>query len=97
MWVVFAFGSALFAGVTAILAKLGLRDMDSSLATALRTVVVLAFSWLMVYLAGLQEGLRHLDARDSVPCAVRFGDGRFLAVLLPRAANRGYQQGHARR
>lgn len=63
MWVVFAFGSALFAGVTAILAKLGLRDMDSSLATALRTVVVLAFSWLMVYLAGLQEGLRHLDAR----------------------------------
>ncbi len=63
MWVVFAFGSALFAGVTAILAKLGLRDMDSSLATALRTVVVLAFSWLMVYLAGLQEGLRHLEAR----------------------------------
>lgn len=51
MWLVFAFGSALFAGVTSILAKCGIRETDSTVATAIRTVVVLAFSWLMVTVA----------------------------------------------
>ena len=46
MWILFAFGSALFAGLTAILAKIGIRDTDSDVATAIRTVVVLLFSWL---------------------------------------------------
>lgn len=54
MWLVFAFGSALFAGVTSILAKCGIRETDSTVATAIRTVVVLAFSWLMVFVAGPQ-------------------------------------------
>ncbi|MDE7297652.1 MAG: EamA family transporter, partial [Lachnospiraceae bacterium] len=49
MWVVFAFGSALFAGITSILAKQGIRKTDSTIATAIRTIVVLAFSWLMVF------------------------------------------------
>lgn len=52
MWILFAFGSALFAGVTSILAKCGIRKTDSNVATAIRTVVVLLFSWLMVFLSG---------------------------------------------
>ncbi len=54
MWVVFAFGSALFAGLTAVLAKSGIRSTDSTVATAVRTVVVLAFSWMMVFAVGSQ-------------------------------------------
>ena len=63
MWLIFAFGSALFAGITSILAKCGIRQTDSTVATAIRTVVVLAFSWLMVFVVGSQEQLRTLDAR----------------------------------
>ena len=64
MWIVFAFGSALFAGATAILAKVGIRDTDSNVATALRTIVVLAFSWLMVFVVGSQHTLREISARS---------------------------------
>ena len=66
MWLIFAFGSALFAGVTSILAKCGIRETDSTVATAIRTVVVLAFSWLMVFVVGSQDQLRALDARTLV-------------------------------
>ncbi|HOJ79808.1 MAG TPA: EamA family transporter [Clostridiales bacterium] len=52
MWIVFAFGSAIFAGLTAILSKIGIRNTDSNVATAVRTIVVLVFSWLMVFIAG---------------------------------------------
>ena len=52
MWVLFAFGSALFAGITAVLAKLGIEKTDSYLVTALRTVIVVIFAWLMVFVAG---------------------------------------------
>lgn len=52
MWVLFAFLSAFFAGLTAILAKVGIRGTDSDLATALRTVVVLIFAWMMAFLTG---------------------------------------------
>ena len=52
MWMIFAVGSAFFAGITAILAKCGIRETDSDVATAIRTIVVLAFSWIMVFLAG---------------------------------------------
>ena len=52
MWMVFAFGSAFFAGVTSVLAKCGIRKTDSTVATAIRTIVVLLFSWLMVFVAG---------------------------------------------
>lgn len=57
MWLIFAFGSALFAGVTSVLAKCGIRKTDSTAATAIRTVVVLLFSWLMVFVAGSQNQL----------------------------------------
>lgn len=52
MWILFAFLSAIFAGLTSILAKIGLKDTDSNLATALRTIVVLIFSWLLVFISG---------------------------------------------
>ena len=57
MWVIFSFGSALFAGITSILAKCGIRKTDSTVATAIRTVVVLAFSWLMVFIVVSQSGI----------------------------------------
>ena len=57
LWVLFAFGSAFFAGITAVLAKIGIEHINSTLATAIRTVVVLAFSWLMVFVAGSQNGI----------------------------------------
>ena len=59
MWVLFAVGSSFFAGITAILAKCGIRKTDSDVATAIRTVVVLLFSWLMV-LVTLQDLTRFL-------------------------------------
>ena len=63
MWLLFAFGSALFAGLTAILAKCGIRNTDSNVATALRTGVVLVFSWLMVFVVGAQSGIRDISAK----------------------------------
>ena len=63
MWMVFALGSAFFAGLTAILAKCGIRETDSTVATAIRTIVVLFFSWLMVFLSGAQSGLPDIDGR----------------------------------
>ena len=64
MWVLFAFGSALLAGLTSILAKCGIRKTDSTLATAIRTVVVLAFSWGMVFLVGSQSQLGSLSGKN---------------------------------
>ena len=52
MWIFFAFASAIFAGLTSILAKCGIKKTDSTVATAIRTVVVIAFSWLMVFAVG---------------------------------------------
>lgn len=56
MWILFAFGSAFFAGITAVLAKCGIKDVDSDAATAVRTVVVLVFSWVMVFVSGSEIG-----------------------------------------
>ena len=63
-WLFFAFGSALFAALTGILGKLGIEGVPSNLGTAIRTVVVLFFAWLMVFLTGRQEQLRRIDARS---------------------------------
>jgi len=52
LWLMFAFCSAFFAGITAILAKIGIRNTNSNLATAIRTIVILLFSWLMVFAVG---------------------------------------------
>ena len=63
MWLLFAFGSALFAGLTAILAKCGIRNTDSTVATAIRTVVVLIFSWLMVFVVGSQGTISDISGK----------------------------------
>lgn len=64
MWIVLAFGSALFAGITSILAKCGIKKTDSIVATALRTVVVLIFSWMMVWVTGAQSQIGFIDGKS---------------------------------
>lgn len=64
MWVAFAFASAIFAGLTSILAKIGIKDTDSNVATALRTAVVLVFAWLMVLLTGAGGAISALTGRN---------------------------------
>lgn len=66
MWVIFAFASALFAGLTAILAKCGIRKTDSDAATAIRTIVVLLFSWLMVWIVGSGPTVTSLSAKTWI-------------------------------
>lgn len=63
MWILFAFGSAFFAGITSILAKCGIRKTDSTVATAIRTIVVLAFAWLMVFIVGSQNTLSTVSGK----------------------------------
>lgn len=66
MWILFAFGSAFFAGITAVLAKLGIEDTDSYLVTALRTVVVVIFAWAMVFLVGSQGTIAEISAKTLI-------------------------------
>ena len=66
MWIVFAFGSALFAGLTAVLAKCGIKKTDSDVATAVRTVIVLIFSWLMVWIVGSASTITEIGARSWI-------------------------------
>ncbi|MCL1811475.1 MAG: EamA family transporter [Methanomassiliicoccaceae archaeon] len=61
-WLIFAFASALFAGMTAILAKIGLKGVDSDLATALRTIVVLGFAWMVVLIIGSQSTISEISS-----------------------------------
>lgn len=66
LWLFAAVGSAVFAGVTSILAKCGIRKTDSDVATALRTIVVLLFAWIMVFLTGAQKQLSAIDTRSLI-------------------------------
>jgi transporter family protein len=66
MWLIYALASAFFAGITAILAKIGIKDTDSHLVTAIRTIVIIFFSWGMVFLTGSQGGLAHIGMRTLV-------------------------------
>ena len=66
MWWMFAIGSAVFAALTSILAKIGIENVNSNLATAIRTVVVLVMAWGMVFLTGAQSGIRHLTQRSML-------------------------------
>lgn len=63
MWILYAAGSSFFAGITAILAKCGIKKTDSDVATAIRTVVVLIFSWLMVMITGTWTGITSIGAK----------------------------------
>lgn len=64
MWLIMAVLSAFFAGVTAVLAKCGIKKTDSDLATALRTIVVLVFSWIMVFVVGSQSTIPQIAPRS---------------------------------
>lgn len=64
MWLIMAIGSAVFAALTSILAKIGIEGVNSNLATAIRTVVVVAMSWGMVFLTGAQKGIGQISQRS---------------------------------
>lgn len=66
MWILYAVGSSFFAGITAILAKCGIRKTDSDVATAIRTIVVLLFSWLMVMITGAWTPLSQIGGRTYI-------------------------------
>ena len=66
MWFVFALLSAVFAAATSILAKVGIEDIDSNLATAIRTIVVLAAAWGMVFITGAQGGISEIPKKSWI-------------------------------
>ncbi len=66
MWIPYALASAFFAGLTGVLAKVGVKNVNSSLATALRTVVVLVFAWAMVFAAGSEDTLSGIGTKSLV-------------------------------
>ena len=66
MWLLFAVGASFFAGITAILVKIGVEDTDSNLLTALRTIVVLIFSWIMVFVVGSQGQIGSIGGKTLI-------------------------------
>ena len=66
MWFVFALGSAVFAALTSILAKVGIENVDSTLATAIRTVAVVGMSWLMVFITNTQSGISSISKKSWI-------------------------------
>ena len=64
MWLVFAIGSAVFAALTSILAKIGINGVNSNLATAIRTLVVVVMAWGMVFLTGAQGGIAEISRKS---------------------------------
>ena len=66
LWIVYAAGSSFFAGITSILAKCGIKKTDSNVATAIRTVVVLVFSWLLVFLTDAWAGIGEISGRTML-------------------------------
>ena len=63
MWLVFAVLSAFFAGITAVLSKVGISNVNSNLGTAIRTIIVFVFAWLMVFVAGAADGISQISAK----------------------------------
>ncbi|MBR2256820.1 MAG: EamA family transporter [Blautia sp.] len=66
MWFWFALGSAIFAALTSILAKVGIEGVNSNLATAIRTVVVVIMAWGMVFLTNQQSGIKDISHRSWI-------------------------------
>ena len=66
MWWAYAVGSAVFAALTSILAKIGIENVNSNLATAIRTLVVLVMAWVMVFVTGEQKGIRSIGKKSWV-------------------------------
>ena len=107
MWIVFALLSAFFAALTAILAKVGVSGIDSNLATAIRTSVILVLTWAIALavphaggggIAALRRRHRRPDgAKLALPDFVGAGDGALVALLFQGAAARGCLEGGAHR
>ena len=66
MWFWFALGSAVFAALTSILAKVGIENVPSNLATAIRTIVVLVMAWVMVFLTHQQSGIKSISQKSWI-------------------------------
>lgn len=66
MWIVFAFASAVFAALTSILAKIGIAGVNSNLATAIRTVVVLVLAWGIVFISGSYRGIANIAQKSWI-------------------------------
>ena len=66
MWILYAVGSSFFAGITSILAKIGIKKTDSNVATAVRTIVVLVFSWIMVLIVGSGNQVGNISTKTLV-------------------------------
>ena len=87
MWFWFALGSAVFAALTSILAKIGIEGVNSNLATAIRTMVVVAMAWGMVFLTNTQGGIKSISqkswqgcAHRQVECGYHTGAGLYLSA-----------------
>lgn len=66
MWIIFALLSAVFAALTSILAKIGIENVNSNLATAIRTIVVLIMAWGMVFITGTQKGIADISTKGWI-------------------------------
>ena len=82
MWILYAFGSAIFAGITAILAKCGIKNTNSNVATAIRTGIILIFSWLIVYITGSFTDITNITRKTWIFLTLSGFDRRFLALLF---------------
>ena len=87
-WVIYAILSAVFAALTSILAKIGISDINSNLATAIRTIVVLIMAWGIVFMTGAQSGIQDITAKSWI--FLTFGNCHrsFLAILLQSTSTR---------
>ena len=94
MWLFFALLSAVFAAFTAVLAKIGIDGVNGTLATAIRTAVVLVMAWGISHACGAGD-FRNQSEELAVSHSVGACDGSFLALLLSRAATRARQSGRA--
>ena len=97
MWFVFALLSAVFAALTSILAKIGIAGVNSNLATAIRTMVVLVMAWGMVFLTNTQGGISDQQKKLAVSDPFRSGNGCFVVMLLSCPADRRCIEGCADR
>lgn len=89
MWFVFALLSAIFAALTSILAKVGINGVNSNLATAIRTVVVVIMAWGMVYLTNAQNGISGISRKSWIFLILSgLSTGAVMALLLQGIANR---------
>ena len=97
LWLVAAFASALFAGIVSILAKCGIKTIDSDVATALRTCVVAVFTWVMVAIAGSAGTIGGISPKSWLFLALSGLATGVVDLLLQGAFGRRRQQGRTHR